>query len=269
MYSRLISGKVGAGVAAIMAAAVMTTGVQVANAETIMTINGKAMESEVLDAYIQGRVQKPLEQVTAEERATFTDELTDIYVLSTASAAEDLAKVPAVAAQLELQRLGILARAVVAELATDIVITEDEIQASYAEQIKLAPAVQFKARHILVETQSEAVEIIGELNDGADFVELAKERSTGPSGPSGGDLGWFGPDQMVKPFSDAVARLEDGHYTTAPVQTQFGWHVILREETRAAEPPPLESVRENIIANEQSVKLRAKITKMKAAALAE
>jgi peptidyl-prolyl cis-trans isomerase C len=269
MHSRFISGRVGAGMAAIMATAVMTTGAPIASAETIMTINGKAMESEVLDAYIQGRLQKPLEQVTAEERAAFTDELTDIFVLSTASAAAELAKEPAVAAQLDLQRMGILARAVVAELASDIVITEEEIQASYNEQIKLAPASQFKARHILVETQGEAIEIIGALIDGADFIELAKERSTGPSGPSGGDLGWFGPDQMVKPFSDAVARLEDGRYTTDPVQTQFGWHVILREETRAAEPPPLESVRESIIANEQSVKLRAKIDKMKAAALAK
>ncbi len=267
MYSETGSGKFGTGLPAILVIALMSLGGPVASAETIMTINGKQMDSTILEAYMQGRLQKPLEQVTAEERAAYTDELTDIYVLSTASAAADLAKEPAVAAQLELQRMGILARAVVAELATDLVITEEEIQASYDEQIKLAPGSQFKARHILVETQSEAIEIIQALIDGADFIELAKERSTGPSGPSGGDLGWFGPDQMVKPFSDAVAKLEDGRYTTDPVQTQFGWHVILREETRAAEPPPLESVRENIIANERSVKLRAKIDKMKAEAL--
>jgi peptidyl-prolyl cis-trans isomerase C len=269
MYSKTGSGKLGTGLPAVLVLAIVSLGGPVASAATIVTINGKAMDSSVLDAYMQGRLQKPLEQVTAEERAAFTDELTDIYVLSTASAAADLAKEPAVAAQLDLQRMGILARAVVAELATDIVITEAEIQASYDEQIKLAPTSQFKARHILVETQAEAVEIIEALINGADFIELATERSTGPSGPSGGDLGWFGPDQMVKPFSDAVAQLEDGRYTTDPVQTQFGWHVILREETRAAEPPPLDSVRENIIANEKSVKLRAKIDKMKAAAIAK
>jgi len=269
MYTKDASGKHGAGLAALLVTTVMTLGAQFASAETIVTINGKAMDSTILDAYIQGRVQKPLDQVTADDRAAYIDELTDIFVLSTASAAAELAKEPAVAAQLELQRMGILARAVVAELATDIIVTEDEIQARYEKQIKLAPANQFKTRHILVETQGEAVEIIEALIDGADFAELAKERSTGASGPSGGDLDWFGPDEMVKPFADAVARLEDGRYTTDPVQTQFGWHVILREDTRAAEPPPLEGVRENIIANEKSVKLRAKIDKMKAAALQE
>jgi peptidyl-prolyl cis-trans isomerase C len=269
VYSRIASGKFGAGVAVIVIAVAMTPGVPIAHAETVMTISGKTMDSTVLDAYMEGRIQKPIEQVTTEERARFLDELVDIYVLSNSGAATELASKPAVAAQLELQRMGILARAVIAELASDIVVTEDEIQASYEQQIKLAPAVQFKARHILVESQGEAVAIIEELIDGGDFIELAKEHSTGPSGPSGGDLGWFGPDQMVKAFSDAVAGLADGRYTTDPVQTQFGWHVILREETRAAEPPPLEGVRENIIANEKSVKLRAKIDKMKAAAVKE
>ena len=84
------------------------------------------------------------------------------------------------------------------------------------------------------------------MKGGADFEELAKTHSTGPSGPSGGDLGWFSPDQMVKPFSDAVVELENGAFSTAPVQTNFGWHVILREDSRANEPPTLESVRDTI-----------------------
>jgi peptidyl-prolyl cis-trans isomerase C len=85
------------------------------------------------------------------------------------------------------------------------------------------------------------------LQGGADFTELAKNNSTGPSAPSGGDLGWFTAQAMVKPFSDAVGVLEDGAFTTTPVQTQFGWHVILREDSRDSAPPPLDSVRDAIV----------------------
>ena len=103
--------------------------------------------------------------------------------------------------------------------------------------MRLEPPKEFKARHILVETQSEANSIVAELEGGANFAELAKTKSTGPSGPNGGDLGWFSPNQMVQPFSQAVAALEDGAFSKTPVQTQFGWHVILREDSREATPP--------------------------------
>ena len=94
-----------------------------------------------------------------------------------------------------------------------------------------------------MQTQAEAQDLIAQLKEGADFQALAKEHSTGPSGPNGGDLGWFAPEQMVKPFADAVIALEDGAFSPDPVQTQFGWHVILREESRDAiiTPVPLDS----------------------------
>ena len=94
---------------------------------------------------------------------------------------------------------------------------------------------EYKARHILVKEESEALDVIAKLEAGADFAELAEEFSTGPSGPRGGDLGWFPAAQMVKPFGDALPGIELGTYGKTPVQTQFGWHVILVEETRKAE----------------------------------
>lgn len=100
---------------------------------------------------------------------------------------------------------------------------------------------QISARHILVETEEEALALIEELNAGADFATLAQENSTGPSGPNGGDLGYFGPGQMVAPFQDAAFALEVGA-VSAPVQTQFGWHVIKVEDRRAAAPPPFEQI---------------------------
>ena len=96
-----------------------------------------------------------------------------------------------------------LAQAVATDFLAKNPATDEEIQSSYDNQIKLAPALQFKARHILVETQAAATDLIAQLNDGAEFASLAQEHSTGPSGPTGGDLGWFSPNQMVQPFAEA------------------------------------------------------------------
>jgi len=170
--------------------------------------------------------------------------------------AEELAKDDAIRAQIELQYRAVLAQAVVSDWLESNPATEAEIQEAYNAQTLLAPDLQYKARHILVETQSTAVDLISQLDGGADFQELAKENSTGPSGPSGGDLGWFASNQMVKPFSDAVIALENGAYTESPVQTEFGWHVILREDSRNNEPPPLDSVRDTIKQNVEQTKFQ-------------
>jgi len=222
------------------------SGLSTAAAETVVTVNDVDIDSTVFDAYLESRFQKPAAQASAEERATVERELTDIYLLTTQPKAEDFAEDPQIKAQLELQYRGTIAQAVARDFVESNPATDAEILAEYELQLEQSSDKQYKARHILVETQSEAQDLIDQLNEGADFQALAKEHSTGPSGPNGGDLGWFAPDQMVKPFADAVIALEDGDYTKAPVQTQFGWHVILREDTRENEPPTLESVRDAI-----------------------
>lgn len=218
----------------------------VASAEAVKTVNGVDIDSTVFETYLQSRLQKPADQATPDERTQVLNEMTDIYLLSTQPNAKALEKEPEIAAQLELQYRGLLAQAVAADYMSNNAASEDEIFEEYSSQIAQAPSQQYKARHILVDTQSKAIELIDQLKSGADFVELAKANSTGPSGPNGGDLGWFPPDQMVAPFSAAVSELEDGKFTEEPVQTQFGWHVILREDSRANEPPTLESVRQMV-----------------------
>lgn len=220
------------------------------SAEPVATVNGVNIDRAVVDAYYESRFQKPATQGTPEEREQVLLELTDIYLLTTQPRAIEFSRDPRIQAQAELQYRGTLAQVVAADYMSRNPATEEEIQAEYQRQVQSASAEQLKARHILVETQAAANELIVELNDGADFQELAREHSIGPSGPTGGDLGWISPDQMVQPFAAALVALEDGAYTESPVQTQFGWHVILREGSRATEPPTLESVRENV---EQSV----------------
>lgn len=125
----------------------------------------------------------------------------------------------------------------------DGAMTDEALQAAYDEAYGGAePEVEFNASHILVETEDEAKELVTTLEGGADFAELAKEKSTGPSGPRGGELGWFGLGAMVPAFEEAVATMEVGQ-VSAPVQTQFGWHVIKLNEERVKDAPPLDAVR--------------------------
>ena len=215
-------------------------------AQTAATVNGAEISNDVFDMYLESRIQKPAAQASADEREDILTELKDLYLLTTQERAKELAEDPLTKAQLELQSRGILAQAVAADFLATHAATDDEIKAAYEEQLKLVPPLEYKARHILVETQGEAQSLIADLDSGTDFAELAKEKSTGPSGPNGGDLGWFSPNQMVQPFSQAVSKLENGAFTKEPVQTQFGWHVILREDSRDTAPPTLESVRDMV-----------------------
>jgi len=234
---------------ASIAIAVSAITITSASAETVATVNGVDIDDSTLNFYLENRIQKPSAEVTDEERALVLQELKDIYILTSLPRADELSKEPRIKAQIELQYRATLAQAVAGDWLASHPASEEEIQEAYKAQTLLAPDLQFKARHILVETQSAAVELITQLDAGANFEELAKSDSTGPSGPAGGDLGWFSPNQMVAPFSDAIARLINGTYTKTPVQTEFGWHVILREDSRNNEPPPLDSVRDAVKQN--------------------
>lgn len=130
--------------------------------------------------------------------------------------------------------------------ATDAAVTDEALQEAYDRLFAdAAGGTEYNANHILVETQEEAQAIKDELDAGAAFEELAMQRSTGPSGPNGGALGWFGEGMMVAPFEEAVVAMQPGE-VSAPVQTQFGWHIIKLNETRQAEAPPLDEVRDQL-----------------------
>lgn len=129
----------------------------------------------------------------------------------------------------------------------DAATTEELIEKAYNEQYADAKgAEEFNAAHILVETEEEAKELVITLEGGADFAELAKEKSTGPSGQSGGVLGWFGLGQMVPEFEQAVVAMDAGGIS-APIKTQFGWHVIKLNEKREKSAPALVEVRAQLI----------------------
>lgn len=157
---------------------------------------------------------------------------------------------------------GVALRAVVANA-----VTEDALKAAYDARFKdAAPSTEYSAAHILVETAEKAAELKAQIDGGADFAELARANSTDPgSGPNGGDLGWFGLGQMVKPFEDAVVALQPGQ-VSAPVQSQFGWHIVRLNETRAASIPSLDDMRAELANEIERAAVDAHIAAVTAAA---
>ena len=145
-------------------------------------------------------------------------------------------------------------------------ISEEALQAAYeARFANAAPTYEYNASHILVETEAEALAVIARLDDGADFAETAKEISTGPSGPNGGELGWFGAGMMVAEFEAAVVALNVGE-VSGPVQTQFGWHVVKLNDSRIQEAPPLDAVREELISQVQTEALESALADLEQSA---
>ncbi|MEL6233204.1 MAG: peptidylprolyl isomerase [Pseudomonadota bacterium] len=145
-------------------------------------------------------------------------------------------------------------------------VTEEAIRAEYDTRVAALPdEAEVNASHILVASEDEAKAVIEALNGGADFAETAKEKSTGPSGPNGGLLGWFGKGQMVGPFEEAVFALEPGQIS-APVETQFGWHVIMLNESRVKPKPEFDALREQIAGELGQALIRARIEELRASA---
>jgi peptidyl-prolyl cis-trans isomerase C len=156
---------------------------------------------------------------------------------------------------------------------TDVVVgavTDEALQAAYDERFKdYAPQKEFSAAHILVDAEEKSNELKAKLDGGADFAELAKANSTDTgSGANGGDLGWFGIGQMVKPFEDAVVAAEIGK-VAGPIKSDFGWHLILVKETRIAEKPTLEEMREELASELQNRAIDAHIKAVTEAATVE
>jgi peptidyl-prolyl cis-trans isomerase C len=173
-------------------------------------------------------------------QAALLDALIDIYVIADKAKSVGFDKNKSFVGRMALLRQRVLHNLYVSNTVSKK-ITDEEVKARYVAQTSKNEEV--KARHILVKTEEEALAIVKQLDAGGDFVALAKEKSTGPSGANGGDLGFFGKGQMVPAFEKAAFALETGKHTSKPVKTQFGYHVIKVEARRVATPPPFDKVK--------------------------
>jgi len=219
-----------------------TSAPSVLKEDAAISVNGKFISKASLETLTKEVTERARGQEIPKDK--LVDELVKRELLVQEAKKKGLDKSPEISARLAMMRNSLLSQAAVEDYMKSNPVTAADLQAEYDKQIgNVAGGAEFKARHILVKEENEAVAIIAELDKGADFAELATTKSTGPSKTQGGDLGWFGAAQMVAPFSAAVAKLENGKYTKTPVKTQFGWHIILREDSRQQTPPPFDAVK--------------------------
>jgi peptidyl-prolyl cis-trans isomerase C len=183
---------------------------------------------------------------------------------------QKLADDPEIQQQLAMIQRSLLASTVVRRMMSTNAPSEDAVKKEYETAVAAMKGKEYKAAHILVDAEDKAREIIAELKkDGSKFAELAKAKSSDSSAANGGDLGWFTPSMMVPPFAQAVAKMEKGKFSEEPVQTPFGWHVILLEDTRDATPPSLDELKPQIQQMLQSKIVNDYLEKLKSGAKIE
>ena len=229
---------------------------KVATEPPVATVNGKPIPAQIFDVVVQGQLNKKPADLTPEQKKQVTDQLVDLYVAAQEADKENLAADPDIAARIDFQRMNALAAALVQKHIKASKPTDEELKAEYERQIAAMPKLEYHARHILVKEEQQAKDAITQLNKGAKFDELAKKISVDGSKAQGGDLSWFPPDRMVKPFSEALVKLQKGEYTKEPVKSEFGWHVILLEDTRPNNPPPFDTVKDRLAPMVQQRQLR-------------
>jgi peptidyl-prolyl cis-trans isomerase C len=238
---------------------------QVGDDTLIATINGQPYTLELFRVFYAQRLQQANAQNSPEFQERAFNEFMNLVVAAQDAETRDLGERADVQASLKLQRMMVLSNAALQAIAAETEVTDEELEQAYEQFKEQAKRTEYKARHILVDDQEKAQELAKQVTKkkGKNFEELAKENSLGPTADKGGDLGWFDARQMVKPFADALAGLEPGQWTEEPIQTQFGWHVILLEETRDAEPPSLEDAKPNLEAAIKRQKVATKLGEMR------
>lgn len=210
-------------------------------AQNIAVVNNKPVPKAREDAWVD-QLKKQGQPDSPELRSRIKEELIRRELFMQEVQKRALADKPDVKFQLDVQRQNTLIQALMRDELTRNPVTDEQVKAAYDEQNKAAGSKEYKARHILVESEAEAKDIIEQLKKGGKFEELAKKSKDPGSAQRGGDLDWAAAGAYVKPFSDAMVKLEKGKTTEAPVQSQFGWHVIRVDDVRDAQFPPLEQV---------------------------
>jgi len=241
----------------------------------VPTVSKEDAVASVNGTYIGKKTLETLEKEIAERsqgqsfpKEQLLEELIQRELLIQQALQKQLDKNPEVMERMNTVRNSLLSQAALQDYLKSNPVTEEELKAEYDSKMGNMGS-EYKASHILVKTEDEAKKLIAELDKGGDFKALAKKHSIDPMGSEGGDLGWFTADRMVPPFSEAVIALENGKYSKQPVQTQFGWHVILREDSRALTPPPFDAVKEQIRPMLQRQKAQTMIENLRKAAKVE
>ena len=239
-----------------IALGVVLSACSLAFAQNAVIVNGKAIPKQKVDEFVQALAAQGRPD-TPELRNAVRDELVARELFMQEAEKKGLSRNSAVQRQLENARQEILIRALIADHLKANPVTDAEVAAEYEKVKKQAGEREYKARHVLVEKEDDAKKIIADLKKGAKFEDLAKQSKDTGSAANGGDLDWNVPGTFVKPFADAMTKLEKGKFTETPVQTQFGWHVIRLDDVRDAKAPPMDQVRPQIQQQLERQKIQA------------
>jgi peptidyl-prolyl cis-trans isomerase C len=212
-------------------------------ADVVATVDGATLTRGTFDFYVKAATGKSSGDLSPEQRQEALDSLVRMQLVASQAQKDGLDKDKEIAAALDLSRLDVLQRGLQAKYLKDKAPTDQELRAEYETQVSQMPRTEFRARHILVQTEAFANDVMARLKKGQKFEAVAAKESLDSSKERGGDLGWFSPATMVKPFADAVMALKKGETTPAPVQTQYGWHIIRLDDTREVQPPPFDQVK--------------------------
>ncbi len=236
-----------------------------ADAKTFATVNGQDITERDIGEILQVVPGANFEQMTKEQQKQIVDQAIDKKLLAEKALKAGMEKEPEFKEALESIKKDLALELWMKKQFDALTLKESELKDFYNKNSDMFKKPESaKARHILLATEDDAKAVIKELKAAKDvtakFISLAKEKSTGPSGPSGGELGWFDRKRMVKEFSDAAFALKKGSYTKTPVKTQFGYHVILLEDKKPAQTVSFKEAKPNI---EQSLKVEKFQEKMK------
>jgi peptidyl-prolyl cis-trans isomerase C len=228
------------------------------DAAAVATVNGTPISRATYDIYVKSLLQqsgKTAADLNPEQKSQVLDELIGMQLISAEAVKDGLDKDPDVVARLDLLRMRVLTDAQSQKFLKDKEPTDAELHAQYDTAVgNLA-------------TKEKAQELIKKIKAGAKFEDVAKAESTDSSKTNGGDLGWFTPSRMAKPFGDAVKTLKKGEMTQEPVQTQFGWHIIKIDDVREATPPPFDQVKQQLANQIIQKKLLAYVDSLKKSAM--
>jgi len=218
-----------------------------AKEKIVASVNGTKISQQQFDNFVGYLKEKnPKFEVNNKTRPVIIEELVNREILFQEAKKQKIDKNPKIKYLIEQQKVDLMVQALIQKRLAEKPVTEKEMKKIYDEQVAGSNQKEYKARHILLKTESNAKAMIAKLDAGKDFAQLAKDNSTGPSAKDGGDLGWFSPARMVPPFARAVAEMKKGRYSKKPVKTDFGWHVIKLEDTRKLEPPKFDAVKKQI-----------------------
>jgi len=229
----------------------------------VAVVNGVPISRDFFEFYVRGITRgKSSADLTQAQRELALDNLVRAQIVAQVADKEGLAADQNTKFLLELSRLNVLQQTVSERYLKDRKPTDQELRAEYETQVANMPHEEYHVRHIMVATEPFAEKLVGELDKGAKFADVAKQESMDSSKQNGGDLGWVTPDRAAstlgKPFVDAFTALKPGEYTHTPVQSAYGWHIIFLEGTRALPPPPYDnSVQQQLVRIVEEKKFRA------------